>query len=248
MNKFLLSICYLLTATFVSAKDIPSKPNPPKLVNDYASVLSQNEVQILEQKLSTYYDSTSTQISIVIEKSLDGDDLVDYCQRIGEGWGIGEKGKSNGILIYVAIDDHKMRIHTGYGMEATVTDLLSRRIEDEYMKPAFREQNYFAGLDAATDIIIRAAAGEFINDTPAKNRKRKGVSSISLIVFIIIAIVLSFFNRGGRRGGGFLGYAPFIGTFGGSGFSGGGGGGFGGGGFSGFGGGGFGGGGSSGSW
>lgn len=231
------------------AKEIPSKSD--RLVNDYAGVLSSEEKAALERKLVAYYDSTSTQIAVVIENSLDGDDLFDYSQRLATAWGIGEQGKNNGILIYAAIQDRKLRIHTGYGMEATITDALTTRIRTEYMNPYFKEGNYYQGLDEGTTIIMKAASGEYKNDYP-KGKKKKGDMSLGqviflIIIFIILAIV--FRNRGGRRGGrsGGWGGPIFWGTFGSGGFSGGGGGSSGGG-FGGFGGGGFGGGGSGGSW
>jgi len=231
------------------AKEVPAKSD--RLVNDYAGVLSADEKATLERKLVAYYDSTSTQIAIVIESSLDGDDLFDYSQRLATAWGIGEKGKNNGILIYAAIQDRKLRIHTGYGMEATITDALTTRIRTEYMNPYFKEGNYYQGFDEGTTIIMKAASGEYKNDHPEGKKKRGDMSLGQIILLIIIFIILAivFRNRGGRRGGrsGGWGGPIFWGTFGSGGFSGGGGGSSGGG-FGGFGGGGFGGGGSGGSW
>jgi uncharacterized protein len=236
---------FLLLSVISFAKEIPDKSN--SLVNDYANVLSASEEGELETKLRAYYDSTSTQIAVVIENSLDGDDLFDYCQRLAEGWGIGEKGKNNGVLIYVAVADRKARIHNGYGMEATVTDAISTRIRTQQMNPAFKAGRFYDGLDAATTSVIQAAAGEFVNDKNG-NQSEKRPSAV-VIIIIIIVIVILFSRGGGGRGnrsrGGFGGPVFWGGTFGSGGFSGGGGGG---GGFGGFGGGGFGGGGSGGSW
>lgn len=236
---------FLLLSVISFAKEIPAKSN--RLVNDYANVLSASEVGALESKLRAYYDSTSTQIAVVIENSLEGDDLFDYCQRLAEGWGIGEKGKNNGVLIYVAVADRKSRIHTGYGMEATVTDAISTRIRTQQMNPAFKAGRFYDGLDAATTSVMQAAAGEFVNDNEDKPLQ-KGPSAVVIIVIILIILVLFSRGGGGGRGnrsrGGFGGPVFWGGTFGSGGFSGGGGGG----GFGGFGGGGFGGGGSGGSW
>jgi uncharacterized protein len=242
---FVVSILFASINFSAFAKDIPAKSN--RLVNDYANVLSASEVAALESKLLAYYDSTSTQIAVVIENSLEGDDLFDYCQRLAEGWGIGEKGKNNGVLLYVAISDRKARIHTGYGMEDTITDAMSTPIRTQEMNPAFKAGNYYQGLDDATTTLMRAAAGEFVNDIEESQAKKRP-SAVVIIIIIIVIIVL--FSRGGggkgnRSRGGFGGPIFWGGTFGSGGFSGGGGGG---GGFGGFGGGGFGGGGSGGSW
>lgn len=246
MNRIagiLLLLC-LSFATF--AKDFPAKPNPPRLVNDFVGVLNEQEKAALESKLLAYSDSTSTQIAIVIENSLEGEDDFDYSQRLAENWKIGTKGKNNGLLIYVAIGDRKIRIQNGYGMEATITDALSKRIIEENIKPNFKQKQYFLGLDEATDIIMRAASGEYINDNP-RGQKGKGSSPLKILLIIIVVVLfLVFSGKGGGRGGRFYGATPFMGTFGGGGFSSGGG--SGGGSFGGFGGGSFGGGGAGGSW
>jgi uncharacterized protein len=251
-TKSILNLaCYVLLflPTVLFAKEVP--PKSTTLVNDYVGVLSAEQKASLEQKLVAYYDSTSTQIAIVIENSLDGDDLFDYCQRLATAWGIGEKGKNNGVLIYVAVADRKARIHTGYGMEATITDAMSKRIREERMNPNFKAGDFYTGLDEASTVIMQLASGEYVNDKP---RSKKGKSFSWTTILIIIVVIIFLFSRGGRGGRGGRrssgwGGPIFWGTFGSGGFSGGGGG-FGGssGGFGGFGGGGFGGGGSGGSW
>lgn len=234
----------LMAATRANAKEVPPKPNPPRLVNDFAGVLSAEENQALESKLLAYSDSTSTQIAIVIENSLEGDDDFDYSQRLAETWQIGMKGKNNGLLIYVAIEDRKIRIQNGYGMEGSVPDALAKRIIEENIKPNFKQKLYYNGLNEATDLIMRAASGEYINDLPRKRHKDSPPPLIVIIIIILFILFAIFRGRGGR-GGRFYGGGPFIGTFGSGGFSGGS---SGGGGFGGFGGGSFGGGGAGGSW
>lgn len=241
-HKFWLSFSFLLLTLTVFSKDLP--PVSKTLVNDYAGVLDADQRQMLEQKLVGYFDSTSTQIAVVIENSLEGDDLFDYCQRLATAWGIGEKGKNNGLLIYVAVNDRQARIHTGYGMEATVTDALSTRIRAEQMNPNFKAGDFYTGLDLATTTIMKAASGEYINE-----REKSGKKFPFKAILIVIALILIFSKFGGGGGKGrrsrFGGPIFWGGTFGSGGFSSGGGGG---GGFGGFGGGGFGGGGSGGSW
>jgi uncharacterized protein len=244
----------LFSTAIFAQKSIP--PVSDRLVSDYANVLSAQEEQALEQKLVAYDDSSSTQIAVVIENSLDGDDLFDYSQRLAESWGIGREGKSNGVLIYVAVEDRKVRIHTGYGVEGFLPDALASRIIRNLIVPEFRNGNYYAGLDRATDAIIELGKGEYTND--ALDGKE---IPIGLIIFLIILVIVVFiiisklgggggYYRGGRydndRGGGWIIFGPGGGGWhsGGSGGSGWGGGG----GFGGFGGGGFGGGGASGGW
>ena len=262
--KLLLLPALCFISFLASAQDIPARPNPPKLVNDFAGVLSADEEQRLEQQLVAYDDSTSNQVAVLLVKTLNDYPIEEYSLKVLRGWGIGNAKTNNGVLIVAAIDDRKIRIEVGYGLEGAIPDITANHIIDNDIKPNFRSGDYYDGLSQAANSIIKAAAGEY--KAPADYRKRKGGGGfpIGLIVFIIIVVVIfGGRNRGGgggmmsRRGSGWLG--PFIlgnmlgrssGGFGGGGFGGGGGGwsGGGGGGFGGFGGGSGGGGGASGSW
>jgi uncharacterized protein len=183
---------------------------------------------------------------VVIEQSLEGDDDFDYSQRLAEAWQIGMAGKNNGLLIYIAIGDRKIRIQNGYGLEGSITDAFSRRIIEEIIKPNFKQQAYYEGLEQATTLIMKKASGEFVNEDFGKTKKSKGSSLSTIIVIIIIILIFIFSGKGGGRGGRgiFMGPTPFMGTFGSGGYSSGGGGSS----FGGFGGGSFGGGGAGGSW
>ena len=85
----------------VLSQNLPERPVPPRLVNDFAGLLKADEVNALEQKLVAFNDSTSTQIAIVIVPSLLGFDKADFAQRLGDKWGVGQKGSNNGVLILV---------------------------------------------------------------------------------------------------------------------------------------------------
>lgn len=244
-SKVVFAFGFLLLSVISFAKEIPVKSN--RLVNDYANVLSEQEKELLEQKLKSYDDSTSNQIAIVIERSLEGDDLFNYSHKLAVAWGIGQEKKNNGILLYVAIEDRKTQIQIGDGLEGAIPDGLTGQIRRQVLNPAFKARQFYAGLDEATTTLMRAAAGEFVNDKEDKPLQKR---PSFLVIFIIIIIIIILFSRGGggrgnRSRGGFGGPIFWGGTFGSGGFSGGGGGG---GGFGGFGGGGFGGGGSGGSW
>ena len=251
----LFTVLFLIALSPSFAQNLPEKPNPPKLVNDFASVMSSSEVAALEQKLVAFNDSNSTQIAIVTIKSIEGYDIADFAFKLGEKWGIGQKGKDNGILILVAPNDRKVFIATGYGAEEYVTDAMSRRIIEQKFKPSFKNNNYYQGLEDGTNDIIDLLTGQFKAEPKAVSGKHKG-SLLKIIVIIIIIIMLIKIFGGGNRGGGrtFRSSGPIfwggLGGFG-RGFGGGSSGGFGGGGgggFGGFGGGSFGGGGAGGSW
>lgn len=252
-------VMLLFTGWNAQGQDIPPRPNPPRLVNDLAGVLLGNEAETLEHKLRAYYDSTSTQIAVVTLNTIGDYESSEVGLKILREWGIGKKGKDNGILILAVIQDRKVRIETGYGMEGSVPDAVANRIIEEALKPNFRQQHYYQGFDEATDKIIAAAAGEYKADPRSGSGTGKGSNALFMLIFVIIIVILLIRRGGGgggttvsRRGsGGWIGPVGGFGGFGGfgGGSSGGGwGGGGSGGGFDGFGGGSGGGGGASGNW
>ncbi|WP_226389767.1 TPM domain-containing protein [Penaeicola halotolerans] len=258
-------ITYLIFFTWLSlgvawAQDIPAPLSPPQLVNDFTNTLSAAERQSLEAKLLAYEDTTSNQFSIVIVSTTGGADIAQYAAKLGEQWGIGKDQKDNGLLILVALDDRRMNISTGYGLEGAIPDALAKRIIENVLKPNFQQQAYYQGLDEATNVLMGLASGEFTADEVSSGGKNLG-GLLFLLLIIFFIFVLPFLknksdndNHMGGRGGGVDVFTTLMlmnmlggGRRGGGGF--GGGGGFsGGGGFGGFGGGSFGGGGASGSW
>lgn len=257
MKFFLTSIFFLLSFCVHAQieKEIPRRPNPPQLVNDYTSTLTPAQVQALENKLVAYDDSTSSQISVVIISSLKGYDVSEYALALGREWQIGGKEFNNGVLLLVAKDDRKIRIEVGYGLEGAIPDITAKSIIDNSITPHFKEDNYYRGLDRATDDIINAAAGEYKAPAGYSSRKKKTTGFGSILALLVIFLILGGLGGGRRGGGGGVlsgsGAGWIIGSLlSGSGRGGGGwsGGGSSGGGFGGFGGGSFGGGGASGSW
>ena len=246
---------------FSFADDFPPKPSPPRLVNDLAHVMSDDQVNLLERKLNAFRDSTSNAISIVTIKSIGSYEVADYATKLGNLWGVGTKEHSNGIVVLVAVQEHKMNISTGKGLEGALPDITAGEIIENQMKPSFREQNYYQGLERGTDAIIAATRGEYKGTGSGRGSGGIPAGVIILIIIVVLVIITrrgggggSYMSRGGAGGfgSGFLLGSLLNGGFGGGDSDRGGGGGFGGGGFGGgdggFGGGSFGGGGASGSW
>lgn len=259
MKKFLYIFILLLLgiAAFSQERFDPEKiltQIPSQLVNDYTNTLTPDQRQALERKLVAFDDSTSTQIAVVIVPTLDGQDISDFNVKLGRAWGVGGKEFSNGVVLLIAKGDRKLNIATGYGVEGALPDITASHIITDIIRPNFRGEDYYRGIEEGTDAIIQAVKGEY---TAPKNygKKPKGGSRF---IFIIIIIILFLVFSGGKGGGGSFmsrrGAMPFIlGSLLGSGGRGSGGGGWSGGGgssggFGGFGGGSFGGGGASGSW
>lgn len=237
--------------------EIPEKPALQTSVYDYIDLLDAQQKKSLSQKLVRYSDSTSTQIVITIIASTQGENINYLGAQWGQKWGIGQEGKDNGILIILAKDDRKIAINTGYGVEGSLTDALSKRIIETIILPEFRTGNYYAGLDKGSDVIFQVLTGEFQEDRTFENSKGFPFSSVlPFIIFMVILFILWSRKGGNNNGpGGRRGLSPWdmiiLSNMGRSsgGFGGSSGGGFSGGGFGGgFGGGGFGGGGASGGW
>lgn len=250
-NNILLIFSFWCFQTLVAGQALPSKPST--LVNDYVGLLKPQERQALENKLVSFDDSTSTQIAIAIESSLQGQDAFDRSFQIAQAWGVGGQENNNGILIYLAIEDRKIRIQTGYGAEGFLPDALARRIIEVDLRPAFQQGQFYQGLDRATDRIIKAHAGEY--KAPTEQETSDFWPVLIFLAIMILIIWLSYKNRhkggGYYRGGRYERHGdwwvfPTGGSKGGWGSGGGWGGG--GGGFGGFGGGSFGGGGAGGDW
>lgn len=259
--KKLFPILLIFISSFVSitnAQEIPDPMNPPRLVNDFASFLSPNETNQLEGKLRQFNSQTSTQIYVVIVKQLNGYAPADYATRLGEKWGIGQKGKDNGIVLLVKTKTADSRgevfISTGYGLEGVVPDAIANQIVDNEIIPAFKNGQFYSGINKAVSTLISLTKGEFTAEQYQAKAQRSSSRGGGRFIFFIILILFSllggsrnrmgrhsgvgrtlpFFlllgmmNSGGRSHGGSFGNFSGGGGFGG--FGGGGGGSFGGGG------------------
>ncbi|MHC1733260.1 MAG: YgcG family protein [Bacteroidales bacterium] len=266
----LLMILALLFAAVVAmqAQTLLTRPEPPRLVNDFAGVLSAGEVQDLENKLVAFNDSTSNQIAVVIVSDLQGYDRSEFAYKVATDWGVGQGDFNNGLLVLVkpksASSNGQVFIATGYGLEGAIPDIACADIIDREIIPRFRENDYYGGIDAGTNVLMSLAAGEYNYDSYAGGASSGAIPGV--IIFMIILFFIFIISAGSsnnkhmrRSGSSNLPLWLLLSMMGGGkshsgswgGFSGGsGGGGFrgGGGGFGGFGGGGFGGGGAGGSW
>ena len=198
----------LLVASGARALEVPDHPQAH--VNDYANALTPAEWAKLEQQLKSY-DVGTQQIAIAIWKSLDGESLEDFTVRVAQKWKIGGKKNQDGVLIAVFLDDHKVHIEVGYGLEGSLTDLLAARISREIIAPKFRAGDVAGGLSDAAAEINRITTGGQTSLPPERGRNlsddtKTGIGSgfVLFFIFIIVIIVVSR-RRGGGGGGGFTG-------------------------------------------
>lgn len=198
MKRLLFFFSLLLAATLCRAQ-IPEFSN--RLVNDYAKVLSADEVRSMETRLRSYYDTTSNCVIVVIINDLAGYEAADYAQRLGEKWGVGTGKYSNGLVILLSPEGHEVFIATGYGLEGVLPDVTCHRIAEKYMKPYFKEEEYYEGLEAGLDIILPVAAKEYSFEEYQKEQdaeemallmKFLGFLVVSFLIFVFIALIASY--------------------------------------------------------
>jgi len=219
MKKIIL-LFLLFGSQSLFAQKIEKRPEPPMAVNDFGNFLEPFQRQALEEKLRNYNDSTSSAIVIVTVPDLQGYDIAEVALKYLREWGIGVKGKNNGVLILVSKAEHKARIETGYGMEGVLPDILAKQIIDERMIPFFKNGDYYAGFNNAVDAIIQAAAGEYKAE-PAQKKGKPSFGTILILVIFLVVIISIFSGRGGgggsymsRKGSkNFMGGLPWFGFY-----------------------------------
>jgi uncharacterized protein len=250
LGLFIAAFVGLLPIKLQAAEVIP--PKPDRYFNDYAGVVSNEAAQRFNEQLAQFERETSDQVVVAVFPKMQSDsDIADYTQRVAQAWGVGQKERRNGAVLFVFIQDRKMFIQVGYGLEGALPDATAFDITERHIKPLFRNGNYEGGIATGIDLICKAIRGEYKGSGKTVAEQRHGSNAFGLLPFVIFVIVLIIISRLMRRLGGY-GYSSgrdgpiFLPMGGGGGWSSGGGGG----GFSGFSGGGgsFGGGGAGSSW
>jgi uncharacterized protein len=253
-----LAAAFACSAVFVNelaaAEVVP--PKPPAYFNDYANVVPKEKALALNEKLAQFERETSNQVVVAVFRKMESDsDVADYTRRVAQSWKVGQAEKRNGAVLFVFVDDRKMFIQVGYGLEGALPDLTAFDITERHIKPRFRAGDYAGGLDEGIDLILKAIRGEYKGDGATVREKSRSSASggCGPLGFLVMLIIILTIIRLGRRKGGY-GYTgvggPFISSGWGSGWSGSSSSSSSGGGFSGFSGGGgsFGGGGAGSSW
>ena len=183
--------------------DIPEKPKfQTSVYDDDIKLLSASEKSSLEQKLIRYSDSTSTQIVVAIISSTKGEYINYLGAQWGEKWGIGQADKDNGIFILLAKDDRKINISTGKGVEHLLTDAMSKRIIDRDVIPYFKQNDYYGGLNRATDAIFEVMNGEYQGTRQSEGGEFPFEVIIFLAIIFLIFVIAISKSRGGGNGRG----------------------------------------------
>ncbi|HEU5289755.1 MAG TPA: TPM domain-containing protein [Cyclobacteriaceae bacterium] len=211
----LFSTRFILVTTLlqISLASFCQRAVPPldnKRVHDEAHVLSSHTVEQLEIQLKQYEDSTSNQIAILIINSLEGDVIEEYSIRVAhDEWKLGQSKNDNGVLLLIVVDDRKMRIEVGYGLEGVLPDLICNRIIRNEMAPNFRRGDYDAGVLLAINAIIRAIGGEYVADPDASESDSMSSGDIMLVSLVVFGL-LGIFTFSGLSSEGAVGWVFYF--------------------------------------
>lgn len=206
MKRILFIITFLAVA-FTSFADIFDRPLEVRLVVDNANVFTPEQYEALTAKLDSFERATTVQLQIYTTTDLQGYDIMDFAQRIGEGWGVGQDSTNNGIVIVykpkTQTEKGEVTIQTGYGIEPLIPDAVCKRIIDQEMIPYFREDSVYEGLVRAVEVCISLTRGEFKADEYYYSHDEYNSSSsddltpeeyvvvIFFFVFLIGSVILS---------------------------------------------------------
>jgi uncharacterized protein len=169
----------------------PSLEKPAKFVTDYAGVFPPARADALNEKLAQFERGTSNQVLVYVEPRItDGTTLEELSSASLRAWGVGQKGRSNGLIFFIFPQDKKMRVEGGYGLEGAIPDARSHRITDEIVKPFFRQGDFAGGIEAGVDALLAAARGEPFTGTGKTVAERRGRASVpaTTIPFAVVPI------------------------------------------------------------
>lgn len=173
------------------SKSVPNEIKVTKYVTDKTGTLNSVQLKSLEQKLAAFEKETSSQVVVWMEPSLDGNSVEDRSYEIAEQNGIGQKDKNNGVLLYIAKNDRKLRIEVGYGLEGALTDALCSQIIRNEITPNFKKGNFFEGINAGVEAIIKATKGEYAAEKESSDDDVLG--GICCIPFPVLIFAVIFF-------------------------------------------------------
>ncbi len=201
--KYLLPILWLWACPSLALAVTPPIPDhPAQYVVDLAGVLDAEARARLNARLKDLEAETTAQMVVLTLNSLEGEPIEGFSHQTAVKWGIGQKGQDNGVLLTVAVKDHKYRIEVGYGLESTLPDSLVGSIGREYLAPNFRKGDYAGGLEAAATEIINkltaipeAAASNAeptaaapVTETPSEGKTPPRLILLAIIIFIIVML------------------------------------------------------------
>ena len=213
--RLCLGILALFASTIVAhaAETIP--PKPDRYFNDYAGIVSSGAAQRFNEQLAQFERETSDQFLVVVYHTMQSDSSIDdYTRRVAQAWGVGQKNQRNGVVLFVFVNDRKMFIQVGYGLEGALPDFTAFDITERHIKPLFRNQDYEGGIATGIDLICKAIRGEYKGS--GRTVRESGSSQnnpAGLLIFFFVLVIFLLAMRASRRLGGYRytgGGGPFV--------------------------------------
>ena len=196
------ALAFAVASAASAAEGIP--PKPDRYFNDYAGVVSKEAAYRFNEQLAQFERETSDQVVVaVFPKMQSNSDIADYTQRVAQAWGVGQKERRNGVVLFVFVQDRKMFIQVGYGLEGALPDITAFDITEYHIKPLFRNGNYEGGLATGIDLIRKAIRGEYKGSGKTAEERRGSSNVFGILPFILFVLVLIVISRVMRRLGGY---------------------------------------------
>ena len=200
--RLALAAAFFLVPWLRAAEVIP--PAPKNHFNDYAGITRPATQQRLNAELAQFERDTSNQIVVAIFAKMQSDSSVeDYAVRVAQAWGVGQKDRKNGAVLFVFQASHDLRIVTGYGLEGALPDARCKQIIENEIAPRFRAGDFDGGLSAGVRAMMAAARGEYRGPgaTVAERNRGRGNSGLSGAILFIVMVIVALASRFGRGHG-----------------------------------------------
>ena len=179
-------VLFVIWAASARAAEV-MPPKPARYFNDYAGVVASGTAQQLNQQLEEFEKTTSSQVLVAVFPKMQSDSSIeDYTIRVARSWGVGQKDQKNGAVLFVFVQDRRMRIEVGYGLEGALPDALCKRIIEEQLKPHFKNNDYNGGLSAGVTAILQATRGEYKGTARTAGKSGGKYNGLWMLVFWIV--------------------------------------------------------------
>lgn len=195
----LLSFGVLAFFSNACAQETTYPEMPKGYVNDYADIIDNDNE--LESKLESYENETTNELAIATIQSIGEVSIEEYAVTLFEKWGIGKQDKDNGVLLLVALEEKKVRIEVGYGLEGVIPDSIAGSIIRNEITPSFSEGDFSEGINRGVDALIASIGGEYSAEETDSPSNSGGIIFVIILAVVIIFIVI--ISRSGKSGGGY---------------------------------------------
>lgn len=185
-KQILLIPAFLMFSAVLLAQDMLGIPELKRRVSDFTGTLSSGEINSMEQKLAALEQAKGSQLAVLIIPTTGDETIEQYGIRVTDQWKLGREGVDDGVLFLVAMNDRKMRIEVGYGLEGAITDALSKRIITNVVTPEFRSGHYYSGIDRGVDVLISAINGEELPPAVRQNASGKPSGGGNWVILLLI--------------------------------------------------------------